>query len=88
MDSSIRVYPGRARSRRYPFREIINALLYKLGTRCAWSEMPEVLPQQYTVWYYYKLWQEDGRLEELSRLLGKDLSALTRGSRRYPRKTG
>jgi len=40
-------------------REIINALVYKNRTGCQWQLLPHDLPWS-AVYYYFKLWRDDG----------------------------
>ena len=51
--------PG-GRHRRYPLREIINAIQYLLRTGCAWRLMPHDLPHWRTVYEYFRCWKRDG----------------------------
>lgn len=51
--------PG-GRHRRYPLREIINALEYLLPGGCAWRLLPHDLPHWRTVYEYVRGWQRDG----------------------------
>jgi putative transposase len=51
--------PG-GRHRKYPMREIINAIQYILRGGCAWRLMPHNLPHWRTVYEYFRCWKKDG----------------------------
>jgi len=48
------------RHRKYPMREIINAIQYILRGGCAWRLMPHNLPHWRTVYEYFRAWNKDG----------------------------
>ena len=48
------------RPREVDFREIVNAILYRIRTGCAWEMLPHDLPPKSTVFEYYRKWQFDG----------------------------
>jgi putative transposase len=48
------------RHRKYPMREIINAIQYVLRGGCAWRLMPHNLPHWRTVYEYFRQWKQDG----------------------------
>jgi putative transposase len=54
---------GRPRS--VDLREVVNGLLYVLGTGCPWRSLPHDLPPWPTVWTYFRQWRDDGTLERL-----------------------
>lgn len=56
--------PG-GRPRSVDLREIVNALLYVLGSGCPWRHLPHDLPPWPTVWTYFRCWRDDGTLERL-----------------------
>ena len=49
------------RPREVDFREIVNAVMYRTRTGCAWELLPHDLPPKSTVYEYYRKWQRDGR---------------------------
>jgi transposase len=51
--------PG-GRHRKYPLREIINAIQYILRGGCAWRLMPHDLPHWRTAYEYFRQWRNDG----------------------------
>jgi transposase len=50
-------------------REIVNGLMYVLGTGCQWSAMPRDLPPKSTVHDYFDLWNWDGTLDRIHEAL-------------------
>ena len=51
--------PG-GRHRRYPMREIINAIEYVLRAGGAWRLLPHDLPHWRTAYEYFRIWKKDG----------------------------
>lgn len=51
--------PG-GRHRKYPLRQIIDAIQYILRGGCAWRLMPCDLPHWRTVYEYFRHWKRDG----------------------------
>ncbi|MBV8614326.1 MAG: transposase [Acetobacteraceae bacterium] len=43
-------------------REIVNGIMYILGTGCQWSALPKDLPPRGTVNDYFRRWERDGTL--------------------------
>ena len=56
--------PG-GRPRSVDLREIVNALLYVLGSGCPWRHLPHDLPPWPTVWTYFRTWRDDGTLDRM-----------------------
>lgn len=54
---------------RYPMREIVNALFYQNRTGCQWQLLPHDLPPWSAVYYYFKLWRDDGTDQAIHDLL-------------------
>ena len=50
-------------------REVINGLMYVLGTGCQWRAIPKDLPPRSTVNGYFCLWGWNGTLEKIHRAL-------------------
>lgn len=48
------------RHRKYPLREIINAIQYLLRGGCAWRLMPHDLPHWRSAYEYFRQWRIDG----------------------------
>ena len=67
--------PG-GRPCKYDKREILNGILYQIGSGCSWRKMPQDLPPWKIVHHYYRTWSDDG-------LLGEILKALESGSANY-----
>ena len=53
------------RKRKYPLRDIMNAIMYILKTGCQWRMLPKDFPPHNTVFYYFNKWKQEGVLEEL-----------------------
>jgi putative transposase len=51
--------PG-GRPRVVDMREVVNAILYRERTGCAWRLLPHDFPPWGTVAYYYRRWRTDG----------------------------
>ena len=50
-------------------REVMNGLMYVLGTGCQWRAIPKDLPPRSTVNHYFCRWQHDGTLDRLHHAL-------------------
>jgi transposase len=57
------------RPRTTNMREVVNAILYLLGTGCQWRALPKDFPPRSTVFEYLDLWEWDGTLERLHHTL-------------------
>jgi putative transposase len=55
--------PGRRRE--YPYRDIVNAILYLGRTGCQWRNLPHDFPPYTLVSHYYHLWRKNGLLERI-----------------------
>ncbi len=53
------------RKREVDIREVMNAILYVLGTGCQWRALPKDLPPKSTVHDYLMLWEWDGTLDRI-----------------------
>lgn len=53
------------RDREVDLREVINAILYRTRTGCAWEMLPHDLPPKSTVYEYYRAWQRDGTWQKV-----------------------
>ncbi len=59
----------RGRKRKYPLREIFNALLYLDRTGCSWRLLPRDLPPYRSVYGWFVRWKRDGTLQRLQEAL-------------------
>lgn len=50
-------------------REIVNGIMYVLGTGCQWRAIPKDLPPRSTVYDYFDLWEWDGTLDRIHETL-------------------
>ena len=46
-------------------RRVVDAILYVNRTGCAWRQLPHDVPPWATVFWYHKLWREDGVVDRL-----------------------
>ena len=63
-----RVKPG-GRPSKYERREIVNGILYQIGTGCSWRSLAHDLPPWKIVHHYYRIWREDGTWDVISEAL-------------------
>ena len=50
-------------------REVVNGVMYILGTGCQWRAIPKDLPPKSTIHGYFDLWTYDGTLQRLHHVL-------------------
>ena len=67
----------RGRRRKYPLRELVNALAYLVRTGCAWRMLPHDLPPWWNVYYLFRQWRDTNWWL----LIHKTLRALVRQAR-------
>jgi len=53
------------RPRKYPLREIWNAIFYQLRTGCAWRYLPHDFPPHGDVWEHFWRWRGNGTIERV-----------------------
>lgn len=53
------------RKRKYPLRNIVNAINYLLKTGCQWRMIPKDFPPYNLVYYYFSKWKNEGVFEDL-----------------------
>jgi len=53
------------RPRKYPLREIWNAIFYQLRTGCAWRYLPHDFPPYVDVWEHFWRWRDNGIIERV-----------------------
>lgn len=71
------------RNRTVDIRQVINAVLYRTRTGCAWELLPNDFPPKSTVYEYYRAWQANGTWnkihchlrDEVRKAEGKDTDA-------------
>lgn len=61
------------RPRKYPLREIFNALFYQSRTGCQWRLLPKDFPPYISVWFYFRRWRDDGTLVRVHAALRKQV---------------
>jgi len=57
------------RKRTVDVREVVNGLMYILGTGCQWRAIPKDLPPRSTLHDYFELWEWDGTLGRIHHAL-------------------
>jgi transposase len=57
-------------------REVLNGLMYILGTGCQWRDIPKDLPPRSTVNGYFNRWDYDGTLDQIHHTLYMDCREL------------
>lgn len=62
---------GRGRRRGVEEREILDAIMYVVKTKCSWRMLPHDFPCWPTVYYYYRRWRDDGTLHLVITELGR-----------------
>ncbi|MCQ2193350.1 MAG: transposase [Paludibacteraceae bacterium] len=53
------------RKRKYPLRNIVNAINYLLKTGCQWRMLPKDFPPYNLAYYYFSKWKNEGVFEDL-----------------------
>jgi transposase len=59
----------RGRKRKYPLREIFNALLYLDRAGCSWRLLPRDFPPYRSVYGWFVRWKRDGTFQRLQEAL-------------------
>lgn len=62
----------RGRKRRWPLREIVNAIFYILRTGCQWRQLPDSFPPWRAVWRWFARLRDGGVFERLNHHLVQD----------------
>jgi putative transposase len=60
---------GQGRPKKYPLREIVNAICYITRSGCSWRMMPSDLPYWVTVYHYFRRWRKNGTWERINTVL-------------------
>lgn len=59
-------YPPKSTGRpRVDFRQVFNAIIYRLRTGCQWNQMPQELGSDSSNHRWFQQWREDGALEQI-----------------------
>lgn len=64
------------RPRKYPAREVVNAILYLARSGCAWRMLPHDFPPWKHVSYYFYTWRDQGVFDRLHDALREDVRKL------------
>jgi transposase len=73
--------PGSRKKRTVDMREILNAMLYRARTGCQWRMLPIDFPPWYHVWYYYRIWRDDGTWKRINNILRRSARTVTERDR-------
>jgi len=74
--------PG-GRPRRVDMRKVLNALFYVARTGGAWRMLPKEYPPKDTVYYYFKMFRQDGTWERIHDAMHKRVR-VKHGKKRQP----
>jgi putative transposase len=64
---------GSGKKRTVNIREVLNAIFYRLKTGCQWRMLPNHFPPWYHVWYYYRVWRNDGTWDQINTALRREV---------------
>lgn len=64
---------GSGKIRTVNMREILNAIFYRTRTGCQWRMLPKEFPAWSHVWYYARIWRNDGTWERITTTLGREV---------------
>ena len=73
----------RGRPRKYPLREIVNALLYVLRGGISWRSLPHDFPPWESVYDHFRRWRKNSTLERIHDVLREQTRA-KQGRKRSP----
>jgi putative transposase len=59
------VHIGRGRPRSLDLRSVVNAVFYVLVTGCQWRYLPADYPKWQSVYYYFRLWQQNKTWQQI-----------------------
>jgi putative transposase len=54
------------RSRKYPMRQVCNAIIYVVKTGCQWRQLPKEFGAWSSIYYYFDKWRHNGLWERLN----------------------
>ena len=58
-----------AAPRKWPLREIMNAIFYMMRSGCQWRMLPGEFPPKSTVYHWFSKWRDDGTLAYINHSL-------------------
>ncbi|WP_406838877.1 transposase [Streptomyces sp. AHU1] len=53
------------RREKHPSRQLVDAILYVVRTRCAWRQLPKDFPPWPTAYRRFTWWNDDGTVEQV-----------------------
>ena len=60
---------GSGKKRTVDIREVLNAIFYRVRTGCQWRMLPKEFPPWNHVWYYYRVWRNNGTWDRINTVL-------------------
>src|SRR6266496_4071839 len=64
---------GPGKKRTVNIRQVLNAIFYRVRTGCQWRMLPKEFPPWYHVWYYDRVWRDDGTLVHINTMLRREV---------------
>jgi len=61
------------RPRKHSYRDLLDAIFYQLRSGGAWRLLPHEFPPWQSVYAYFRLWSEDGTLEQIHSALRREV---------------
>lgn len=74
--------PG-GRPRKVDMRKVLNAMFYIARSGCAWRMLPKEYPPKDTVYYYFKMFRQDGTWERIHDVMRQRVR-VKHGKKRQP----
>ena len=75
--------PG-GRPRKWPMRNVLNAVSYLLRGGCQWRMLPSEFPPWSTVHHYFRMWHLDGTLQKVNAVLRARIRVRRARNPRHP----
>ena len=63
------------RPRKWPAREIFNAIFYQMRNGCAWRNLPHDLPPWSDVWFHFCRWRDNDTWQRINDALREQVRA-------------
>jgi putative transposase len=64
---------GSGKKRTVDTREVLNAVFYRIRTGCQWRMLPTDFPAWNHVWYYYRIWGNNGTWDRINTRILRDV---------------
>ena len=66
LEKVLPVAKATGRPRKYPLREMVNAMFYLARSGCPWRYLPDGYPPWQTVYSLFRAWEQDGTWEQIN----------------------